>query len=143
VSDSLTTCPCCNSVVRVVPDEARLEIVRIAKPTADEVWRPAARPRPYNALPAPVLAARLGTIEAAAIEVITRVADEEGFSLDELRHHSRAVELVATRWRAAKAAREETGASLPQIGRILDRHHTTVLHGLRQIDTKPKETAYA
>ncbi len=129
---ALTKCPCCNSIVRVIPDEAKLEIVKIAKPRSEERWVPAPRPPlPRRVpLPSPERARARNHTDRGAIAVIERVGAEHGFDLAELRSPQRLPALVKARAAAALAARQETTASLPQIGRILNRHHTTVLHHL-------------
>jgi hypothetical protein len=133
MSDNLTRCPCCNSTIRVCPDGARLEIVSVSKPSAAEVWRPRPKSRRPRQLTAPSITSR-NTTEREAIAVIARVASKQGYDLGELRSTSRAPDLVRIRWQAMAAARAETAASLPQIGRILNRDHSTVLHGLRRVE---------
>jgi hypothetical protein len=132
VSETVATCPCCNSTVRVI-GEARLEAITMTKPGAGERWMPpiSRRVAPVT-LPVPSITATRDRIDRDAIGVIERVAEEEGFSLAELRSPQRLPELVIARRRAAVAARSETHASLPQIGRILNRDHSTVLHHLRR-----------
>jgi hypothetical protein len=134
---TVTQCPCCYSLVRV-EDDGSLAIVRIAKPEPGAEWRPRRGPRrtpaapshPPVPLPAPSTARE---IDDQALRVVERVAGERGISLAELRSTSRSPRLVRARWAAMTAARSETDASLPQIGRILNRDHTTVLHGLRRM----------
>jgi hypothetical protein len=132
---TVTTCPCCDSLVRVEEDET-LGIVRIAKPRPGDEWRPrkVARrtPPPLPMEPVPLDVAT--SVDDEAREVIERVAGEHGFTLGVLRSPSRSPRLVRARWAAMAAARSETDASLPQIGRILNRDHTTVLHGLRRME---------
>lgn len=140
MKEAITSCPCCGSTVRVVPDEARLEIVTMTKPRPEERWTPPVLPKIQRvALPSPAAAASRNRIDREAIAVIERVAAEDGFSLAELRSPQRLSALVATRRRCAIAARAETTASLPQIGRILNRDHSTVLHHLRTPQKEPSE----
>jgi hypothetical protein len=131
----VTTCPCCNSLVRVERDDT-LEIVRIAKPVPGEEWKPTPTPHPKpqpEPIPLDVAKAVRSAVEEKARLVIERVGYAHGFTLPELRSTSRAADLVAARWAAAAAARSETEASLPQIGRLLNRDHSTILHALRKI----------
>jgi hypothetical protein len=121
----VTTCPCCNSTVSV-EDDGTLGIVRVAKPEAGHEWQPQ---RPRRGRPV----TRLRSDQEEARAVIKRVARDFGLTLADLRAHDRSPRMVRIRWEAARAAGEETDASLPQIGRILYRDHTTVLHGLRQL----------
>lgn len=124
---TITSCPCCNSTVSV-EDDGTLGIVRIAKPEPGHEWKPQRPPRRGRPL------TRLRSDQEEARAVIKRVARDFGVTLADLRAHDRSPRMVRIRWEAARAAREETDASLPQIGRILYRDHTTVLHGLRQLD---------
>lgn len=59
------------------------------------------------------------------------VCNEHSVSKEDLRSHSRKPHLVRARWDAMKLLRAR-GLSLPAIGRLLNRHHTTVLDGLRR-----------
>jgi len=66
--------------------------------------------------------------------VIEAVADFYSLSPDELKGRSRNKKVTKPRQIAMYLARQETKASLPQIGGALGgRDHTTVLHGLRKI----------
>jgi chromosomal replication initiator protein len=67
--------------------------------------------------------------------VIDAVAGSYGVSLRELCGRSRTKEIVLPRQVAMYLLREETEASLLEIGHELGgRDHTTVLHGIRQIE---------
>jgi hypothetical protein len=124
---TVTTCPCCNSTV-AVDDDGTLGIVRIAKPEPGSEWKPRRRRGGgHRVAPVPM-------DEDRAREVVERVAGEYGLTLDDLRSRDRSFRLVHIRRAAMRAAREETEASLPQIGRVLDRDHTTVLSALRTLE---------
>lgn len=117
MSDVLLDCPACGSTLRV-----SLEVVRIKPPQASDIL-----PVP----PAPPPPPPRESTEAEAIRVCTRVAAEHGVRLDDLRADDRNPRLVDARKAAASAARAETDASLPEIGRALGRDHSTVIHYLR------------
>lgn len=51
-------------------------------------------------------------------------------SLTEKRNHKH---LVRARWQAFKVFRD-AGYSLPEIGRVFGKDHTTVLHGLKRLE---------
>jgi chromosomal replication initiator protein len=69
--------------------------------------------------------------------VIEAVADFYSLSPEDLKGRSRSRKVVKPRQLAMHLAREETKASLPQIGKALGgRDHTTVLYGVRQISDK-------
>lgn len=52
---------------------------------------------------------------------------------EDLTGPSRQMNINVARWTAMRALRDR-GASLPQIGRVFDRHHSTVIHALREFD---------
>jgi chromosomal replication initiator protein len=67
--------------------------------------------------------------------VVDAVAEGYGVTLRELRGRLRTKEIVLPRQVAMYLLREETEASLVDIGRELgDRDHTTVMHGIKQIE---------
>ena len=68
-------------------------------------------------------------------DVIEAVASHFGVSLKDLRGRGRSKEIVGPRQVAMFLMREETGASLAEIGQSLgDRDHTTVMHGIAKIE---------
>lgn len=68
-----------------------------------------------------------------ARQIISDTARAAGFDLALLRCSARRLDLVEVRYEAAAAAYLETEAPLIEIARILNRNHSTVLHGLRQL----------
>lgn len=62
-------------------------------------------------------------------EIVAAVARYYSLSPDALRGRGRSKDIARSRQIAMYLAREDTPASLPQIGEILDRDHTTVLYG--------------
>jgi chromosomal replication initiation ATPase DnaA len=78
------------------------------------------------------LAGFLAQVPRAEIDaIIDLVARRHGMSIDVLRGKSRSAPLVRIRQLAMSEARD-AGYSLPEIGRALNRDHTTVLHGIRR-----------
>jgi chromosomal replication initiator protein len=70
-----------------------------------------------------------------AESVITAVAAHYGVTLEAMRGRSRSKEIVGPRQMAMYLVREETGASLTEIGEQLGgRDHTTVMHGIEKIE---------
>lgn len=70
---------------------------------------------------------------AAALEV----------DLEDVISRATEVHINVARWTVMRALRDR-GASLPQIGRPFARHHSTVLHALREFDKLAiEEPAYA
>jgi chromosomal replication initiator protein len=76
-----------------------------------------------------------------ARNILDRVADSTGFTERDITGHSRKEPLVSVRHLAMAAIRRATDLSLSGIGLVFDaRHHTTVLHGIRQAE-KAAETS--
>ena len=65
-------------------------------------------------------------------EIIYRVAQKHGVGVGDIRGPSRKPILVLARQEAAYEIRMKRGLSLPQIGVMLGRDHTTVLHGIKR-----------
>ena len=61
--------------------------------------------------------------------LIASVAQKHGFSAEQLKGPRRPQELVDARWEFIREARAK-GHSMPQIGRAINRDHTTVKHAL-------------
>lgn len=76
-------------------------------------------------------AARRDTAEKA----IRQASLAHGVAVDVLMGPSRVAKHVRARWHAARLMRKE-GMSLPQIGRALNRHYTSILAGLRALDSR-------
>jgi chromosomal replication initiator protein len=80
----------------------------------------------------------LGPKTGAAIwdiaQTIHRVEEHTDISFDQMRARNRKVDLVRARQLAMWALRHKTMLSYPQIGRIFDRDHTTVIHAVARID---------
>ena len=75
------------------------------------------------------------TAEATSPEVLDAVATNYGVSLQDLTGRSRRREVSVPRQVAMYLMREETGASLVDIGRSLGgRDHTTILHGIEKVE---------
>jgi chromosomal replication initiator protein len=67
-------------------------------------------------------------------EIIERVAHHFGLEVDQLKGRSRKRDIARPRQIAMYLIREETDASLPQIGELLDgRDHSTVLYGCDRV----------
>lgn len=70
-------------------------------------------------------------IATTPIETVAQIAREHGMTAADLIGPSRLRRVCIVRWRAMRVLRDH-GRSLSSIGRILNRDHTTVLHGLRR-----------
>jgi chromosomal replication initiator protein len=67
-------------------------------------------------------------------EIIERVAHHFGLEVSQLKGRSRKRDVARPRQIAMYLIREETGASLPEIGEILDgRDHSTILYGCERV----------
>lgn len=69
---------------------------------------------------------------------ITRAAQAYDVRPSYILGKSREREHVQARWHAARLMREE-GLSLPQIGRALNRHHTTIMQALKAPYPQPRK----
>ena len=68
------------------------------------------------------------------LEMVLRVAaDFFEVTLAELIGRNRSAKIVLPRQVIMYVIREEVGASLQQIGRALERDHTTVMHGIERV----------
>lgn len=63
--------------------------------------------------------------------VLEAVAKRHRLTIDEIRGPSRKRYICNARWDAMRLLRDR-GMSLPTIGRILNRDHATIIHGLRR-----------
>lgn len=74
--------------------------------------------------------------------ICEEVAEKHGLTVVELRSARRSKYVVRARHEAFWRCRQETTASLPQIGRHLGgKDHTTVLHGIRMHEKRMREAA--
>ena len=67
----------------------------------------------------------------AVYEVLAIVARQYGIPIDELPKKGRTQTVARARQDACALLRDTTKMSLPEIGRVFDRDHTTIIHGLR------------
>ncbi|HIP96092.1 MAG TPA: chromosomal replication initiator protein DnaA, partial [Anaerolineae bacterium] len=80
------------------------------------------------------------TVSITPDEIVETVASFYNLPSEELKGRGRRKEVVLPRQLAMYLAREETDASLPEIGRVLGgRDHTTVLYGYEKISTLIEE----
>lgn len=73
--------------------------------------------------------------------ILNRAADFFGVPLTDLTGRSRSAKIALPRQIVMYVMREEIGASLPQIGQILGRDHTTVMHGIERVTTEMERDA--
>lgn len=79
-----------------------------------------------------------------ARKMLEEVAEQTGFTTQQIVGPQRSGDLVAARHYLMWRLRRETTWSLPEIGRFLGgRDHTTVLHGVRKWDQRLKEAENA
>jgi chromosomal replication initiator protein len=72
-------------------------------------------------------------------EIVEEVARFYNLDPELLRGRGRSKKIARSRQIAMYLAREETQASLPQIGDVLDRDHTTILYGYEKISQQIEE----
>lgn len=66
--------------------------------------------------------------------IILEVAQESGLTVNDLKSAARQRPLARARQRAMWLIAKQTELSLPQIGKIFNRDHTTVLHAIRYMN---------
>jgi hypothetical protein len=67
----------------------------------------------------------------AVVTICKRVCERHGVTLDDLFSERKWQPLAQARQEAMRLIRDVTDLSYPQIGRIFDRDHTTVMHACR------------
>ena len=67
------------------------------------------------------------------MSILTAVARYFGVKLDDLKGKARNKQIVVPRHLAMYLLREDAHLSTPEVGRLLNRDHTTVLHGMKQV----------
>jgi len=67
------------------------------------------------------------------VQILRRVARAYGVTLADLQGRRRHASLAWARHVAAYMVRGLTGASLPEIGALLHRDHTTIMHATRRV----------
>ncbi len=70
---------------------------------------------------------------ATPVAILTAVARYFGVKADDLKGKARHKQIVGPRQVAMYLLREDGQLSTPEVGRLLNRDHTTVLHGLKQV----------
>ncbi len=70
---------------------------------------------------------------AAPMSILTAVARYFGVKTDDLKGKARNKQIVVPRHIAMYLLREDAHLSTPEVGRLLNRDHTTVLHGMKQV----------
>lgn len=113
------------------------EAKEAARRRLEEAYQAAemARERAQEALLAKkaIITAKYGSEDAR--QIIMEVAIAHGVSYEDILGRSRERHLVAARHEAIYEVRKRRPhLSLPQIGRIFKRDHTTILHALRQME---------
>jgi chromosomal replication initiator protein len=73
--------------------------------------------------------------EIPAQLILEETARYFGLTVDDLVSKSRSRPLTTARHVAMYLVRETTGMSLPKLGELFERDHTTVMHGIAKIDT--------
>ncbi|MCA1644350.1 MAG: chromosomal replication initiator protein DnaA [Chloroflexi bacterium] len=70
---------------------------------------------------------------ATPVAILTAVARYFGVKTDDLKGKARHKQIVVPRHIAMYLLREDAQLSTPEVGRLLNRDHTTVLHGMKQV----------
>jgi len=83
---------------------------------------------------------RLGAVSKAgdlakAQSIIDEVAVENGVTVHSILSPSRFQYVVGPRWEAMRRMRDELDMTLETIGKMVNRDHSTVVHGLRMVES--------
>lgn len=70
------------------------------------------------------------------IDILQTVAFVENMRVDWLTSPRRSPEYVRARWVYCVLARQFTDNSVERIGRVINRHHTTVMHALEHAESR-------
>jgi chromosomal replication initiation ATPase DnaA len=73
-------------------------------------------------------------VEAPGLKIMREVCEKHGVAVSDIVSRRRTKDLVLPRHEIMWRIRHETPASLPQIGRLMRRDHTSVYHGIRKYE---------
>lgn len=76
------------------------------------------------------------THERRALDVVEAVASNAGITREQLLGRNRGREFVRPRQDLMRILRHDYGMPYPQIGRLLDRDHTTIIHGVKASEAR-------
>lgn len=79
---------------------------------------------------------RTNELRKQALPTLKRIATEHHISVDAMMSRSRQPDLVRARVRAMAVLRWSTGWSLPDLGRLFGRDHTTILAAVRSYEAE-------
>ena len=108
-----------------------------------EVVEPEPEPQPepeYPPLPTlfkPIVrdVLRVGSVATSPFKwrhIVEEVAEKHGVSFETMKGDNRRKGVTVARFEVCARLYDETGMSLPQIGRLLNKDHSTVLHAIRR-----------
>lgn len=89
---------------------------------------------PHVVKPDPIREALRNSTTARAKEMLLAIAEKHGVTVQEIIGRRRFSNLIAARFEAVYEITKATGWSLPRIGRLFNRDHTTILHCLRVME---------
>jgi chromosomal replication initiator protein len=72
-------------------------------------------------------------VKIIAEKIMEDVAHGAGYTVEDLRSKAKSSDLVEVRHFAMQRVRSETGLSYPEIGRLFNRDHTSVIHACKKI----------
>lgn len=110
----------------------------VVVPNVQKAPEPIKRPRVAKSVRASVITP-LGRVAL----VIARVAAEYGVTPEDIMGRGHGRQFVAARHAAYYAVKVATGANLPRLGRIFDRDHSSIIHGLRKFKERAREAVAA
>ena len=86
---------------------------------------------------------RTTRLRSRVAQVVRRIAREHGCTVEDIYGRSRMGDVPRGRMRAYAVLRWSTNLSLPELGRIFGRDHTTILTGVRKYEAELNANANA
>ena len=71
--------------------------------------------------------------------ILEEVSSYYGVSIEKLKGSARTADVVFPRQVAGYLMRSMMGLSLPEVGKVLNQHHTTILHGITRVQNEAKQ----
>lgn len=79
----------------------------------------------------------------ATRRIFAEEAEKAGTTVEQIKGHSRKAHIVAARWAVIDRLRNDLHMSLTQIGKAVNRDHSSVIHALEQLGARKLPQPYA
>lgn len=112
------------------------ERIRNARPKPAPLRLVTQQPKPVPLPPAPRDFLHVATCAAPGARIISEVCQKYGVTLNDIKSARRSQYLAIPRQEICYRLRRETGLSFPQMGKMLNRDHSTQLHSARKYEQR-------